>query len=523
MDLHLLIHNIGFIVGAAIGLSMGIFVLSRNPRRPLNILFFLTAFSTVVFQVSHIIGTNITDPYLSRNVLMFNAVNLFIVVFLFHFTAVYTNRSHELRWQITCSYAFGAILLAIYLIFPDTFLLPSVSKMYLPNYYVPGSLHFVMRIFSNILMPAYIAYFCLREIFTTNDPILRVRLKYFLFIHSYAFVLGSLAVLLVYNIQFDPAWAALCGLYPIPFAYVIFKYEFLDIKIYSKRAIGYAFAVGLLAFLIGSVQIANKYLSTRYSDFSPLFVYLISAVIAVTIGVLVWKRARESDLAKFEFVDIVTHKFRTPLTRINWSIETLRQREKFFNDDERHAIEAIMRSTTQLVELTNMLVALDESEKNPLFHNEKISMPKIAEDIVLSCQSEAQKKGVKLSIKEDVTPPDIFIDKKQIHFILGVLIDNALIYTPSGREITITIKKEGRTVACNVKDEGIGISKDDQNHIFSKFYRAKNARHTYTEGSGVGLYVARALAKRNGGNIFFKSEGEGKGTTFTLKLPAAKG
>lgn len=113
------------------------------------------------------------------------------------------------------------------------------------------------------------------------------------------------------------------------------------------------------------------------------------------------------------------------------------------------------------------------------------------------------------------------VDIEKIALAFQNLVDNALKYTQSGGTITISLKKEEHEIKISVKDTGVGIPKDQQVRVFNKFFRGANVMRMETEGSGLGLFIAKNIIEAHGGKIWFKSD-ESKGTTFWFTLPAKK-
>lgn len=111
------------------------------------------------------------------------------------------------------------------------------------------------------------------------------------------------------------------------------------------------------------------------------------------------------------------------------------------------------------------------------------------------------------------------VDKRRMLFALQIIVDNAISYTPRTGKVSVTVSTESSSVYVQVIDSGIGIAKEDMSRLFNKFWRSKEAKTTDTEGMGIGLFMAREIIERHDGQIYATSEGLGKGSTFTIRLP----
>jgi signal transduction histidine kinase len=106
-----------------------------------------------------------------------------------------------------------------------------------------------------------------------------------------------------------------------------------------------------------------------------------------------------------------------------------------------------------------------------------------------------------------------------MEFVLAALLDNACLYSPPGRDVSVAVSAEGSDAAISVTDNGIGMAPADISRVFTKFFRSKEAKAADSEGFGVSLYLAQSVARRHGGKIRAESEGSGKGSTFSVVLP----
>jgi len=133
--------------------------------------------------------------------------------------------------------------------------------------------------------------------------------------------------------------------------------------------------------------------------------------------------------------------------------------------------------------------------------------------------AKSQEKNVALSITIPLAGQCVvYADELRLHMVFQNLIDNAFKFTPSGGTITLTLRQNGALIEFSISDSGIGISKEEVPHLFTKFFRARNAMSMDTRGTGLGLYIAANIIKTHGGSISVNSE-LGKGTIFTFTVP----
>ena len=117
--------------------------------------------------------------------------------------------------------------------------------------------------------------------------------------------------------------------------------------------------------------------------------------------------------------------------------------------------------------------------------------------------------------------PDIMLDETKTRQVVMNFVDNAIYYTPAGGHIHVRLIDTPTTIELRVEDDGIGVSKSDQPHLFTKFYRAGNARKARPDGTGLGLFMAKKVIIAEEGNLIFESR-EGKGSTFGFTFSKAK-
>lgn len=274
----------------------------------------------------------------------------------------------------------------------------------------------------------------------------------------------------------------------------------------------------------------------NYQKLSYLFPFSISiennlaAFIFVTLlllflGLIIWaiiKKLSGNEILKYEFITIIAHKFRTPLTQVKWISEELLKSEQ---DPYKHqSLQDIEQSNEKLIKLTNTLIELTDSDNNSAstYAFEKVMLCEFVRTVSNSLKNSFHEKNIFFSVQCPPNDTQVKIDPQRMEFVLQTLLENALTYTTPGQNVDVIIQKENRKVIIAITDHGIGIDKRDLPHVFTKFFRAQNAQATDTEGFGVGLYLAQSVVRRHKGNINVYSEGIGTGSTFVITLPTTK-
>lgn len=524
MNVNLIIHNIFAVASSVMIIGAFFYILLNNPRSKSNITFSLLVLMGFFFVASHASGVNIKDPLLSRAVLMFNLCLFPLGVFTVHAVLTELGIDRQRKLALYAIYLSGFIFTAWFLFNPDQFLLPSAAKMYFPNYYNPGSLNWLRVAFLYGIALPYAFYEMLTAYRRLNIRADKLRLRYFIFALAVGYGVGSMPNFLVYDIAVDPLLGMPFGvLFAVPLAYGTVKYELLNVKIIAKQAFLYALAV----VLIGGAMILMEYLNRLIERANPNFpvwtIFLVYGLITVTAAVLIWKKIREADLMKYEFITTVTHKFRTPLTHVKYAAENLLEQPagKIVRTD----IERIISANDKLVELTNMLVGVAESEKDQgISHFERLDILKLSQDAIESLrpQFKARRLIVNTTVKKSegvFVQGDIF----RLPFVLRSLLENALKYSQAGGQITVAVEKNKDRAVWRVRDRGLGLTKEELKRVFNKFYRGPRARLIDTEGLGINLYISKKIILSHGGQIWAASAGPGQGSVFSFSLPLAKG
>jgi len=480
----------------------------------------LVSLTIATFEISHVLGVNTSDPHTARLIFMWNISNVLTTCFFCHWMYALLGMIKERRISLYSMYSLAALILVFLLSRPDYFMLDPVPKMYFHNYYMIGKYYFL----TDLLFYFFIgkAFYHMIRVYISADKILKNRIRYVLLGALFSFVSGSMASFLIYGINVDPIYSMFIGFYAIPLAYSILKYDLMDIKVAAKRAFLYTVGIVALSFIIIAINSVNDFLAIAIPGFPLWIIPLLSGCVSVGIGAFVWRKIREVDTLKYEFITVVTHKFRTPLTYIKWSTDSLINASTS-EGEKKHAIEKIQGATNRLVELTSTLVGLARTDNDEyLYHYSDENLENVIKDIMSTQMSHILGKNLTVEYAIDSSIPTIAVDEKRMRFALQILAENAVMYTPTNGRIYISLGCSNKEILFSIKDSGIGIPKNELPYIFSKFFRGINAKHVDTEGIGVGLYMAKHIIEKHGGELTVDSEGEGKGTRFTIRIKVRK-
>ncbi len=249
-------------------------------------------------------------------------------------------------------------------------------------------------------------------------------------------------------------------------------------------------------------------------------VFLI--VVIVTFGLTISSFIRQKKLSemKSDFVNNMTHEFKTPISTISLASEMLLKPNVYKSSDRtKKYAHVIFDENTRLqnqVERVLQIAILDKGETR--IRKKEIDIHKIISKIVANFNLVVSKRGGKVLFKPDATNHIIFADKVHFSSIIANLIDNASKYTPENPGITVSTKDHKEGVVISVEDNGIGISPENQKQIFKKLYRVPTGNLHDVKGFGLGLYYVKTMVEAHEGFIKLHSE-FGKGSRFEVYLP----
>ncbi len=229
------------------------------------------------------------------------------------------------------------------------------------------------------------------------------------------------------------------------------------------------------------------------------------------------------DEAKDEFISMASHQLRTPLTSVKGYISMVLEEDAGkITPTQRQLLDEAFASSERMVHLINDFLNVSRLQTGKFMLEQRpIDLGKVVEQEVESLQSTVRMHALKLKFKKPSYFPLLNIDEAKIRQVIMNFIDNAIYYSFEGSTIAVTLSLEDGQAVLRVQDAGIGVPKAEQQHLFSKFFRATNARKQRPDGTGVGLFLTKKVIDAHGGSILFESV-EGKGSTFGFRLPVKK-
>lgn len=224
---------------------------------------------------------------------------------------------------------------------------------------------------------------------------------------------------------------------------------------------------------------------------------------------------------KLDFVSMAAHELRTPLTAIRGYLSVFMQENASrFDKEQKSFLNRISISTQRLTSLVDNLLNVAKIERHGFVINPvSVDWPPHVKDLLRDFENYAKEQKVELRFVEPASPiPHVMVDVLKIDEVLSNLVTNAVTYTKTGGHVQVTLERRGNEVVTSVRDDGPGIPESAIPHLFTKFFRVSGKLEQGSKGTGLGLYISKAIIELHKGRIWVESE-FGHGSTFSFAVP----
>jgi signal transduction histidine kinase len=283
----------------------------------------------------------------------------------------------------------------------------------------------------------------------------------------------------------------------------------------------------IIGLIISLSIITTHLISSVYTEpeVSVAIVFIVTVLLFI-IGhsvINAFEKVAVSSQIKSEFISILSHELRNPLSAIKWQLNIMADAKTAPAPPEyQKGFATIGEENERMIRLINDLLDVNRIEDHALGLTPTVfSLDALTTEVVKKFEPYAEASNLSLMMISPKTEFRVRADEGRIKSVVTRLIDNAIRYSAARGEIVVTIEDSSDGVRWSVTDQGTGIPKEEVERIFSKFFRASNVLRYQTEGLGVGLYIAKYVIEALGGKIGFHTL-EGRGSTFFFTLPKAK-
>ncbi len=235
------------------------------------------------------------------------------------------------------------------------------------------------------------------------------------------------------------------------------------------------------------------------------------------------EKLKALDQAKDDFISMASHQLRTPLTSVKGYVSMVLEGDAGpLNKTQQKLLEQSFTSSQRMVYLIADLLNVSRLRTGKfVIEATPTYLPDVVEAELSQLLETAKSRQLELTFERPESFPTLMLDQTKVRQVIMNFVDNAIYYTEPGGKITVSLKELPKSVELTVVDNGIGVPKAEQHHLFTKFYRANNAKKARPDGTGLGLFMAKKVIIAQGGAIIFKSQ-EGKGSTFGFTFPKNK-
>jgi signal transduction histidine kinase len=292
-----------------------------------------------------------------------------------------------------------------------------------------------------------------------------------------------------------------------------------------KTTIAFFITLGV-CIAVAATVLSTSWIILNWREIVPLilgvifFCFIIAGVILNTIFLVREIRRNEQ---QDSFLNAVTHELKTPITSIRLYLETLQKRN--VDEEQRREFYQVMLDDTQRLMGTveGVLRAARVVQKNALLSRAQIAIGPLVQEAIDLARSRHHLTTEALDWSGDGRPAEhltVMGDREELFTALSNVLDNAVKYSPQEPCIRVAaVTPDLEHVEIRVQDNGVGIPRGELKRVFKRFYRVLTPGASQVKGSGLGLFIVRAIARRHGGDAYAESDGSGRGTSVTIQLP----
>ncbi|KKS38569.1 MAG: hypothetical protein A3G49_06690 [Candidatus Sungbacteria bacterium RIFCSPLOWO2_12_FULL_41_11] len=294
----------------------------------------------------------------------------------------------------------------------------------------------------------------------------------------------------------------------------------------------------LVTVTLGNILLTAVIIKNFYLTATPLTLFLIVMLVGIYSSYILqlmrevlraeheteetrqqYGKLLEIDREKLEFITTTSHQLRTPLTEIRWGLEAALQ-QPGIDTVARSAIEKSLFSINRLVKIVDQMLEAKHTPPPDVLKNKKEQFDALSllEEITRELDNFARQKMVAVTLSQPDQKIFVKAEREKLKTSLKNIVDNAIRYSPN-QTVNISLWRETNLVYFRVEDAGIGITPEDASHIFTRFFRGKNAKLLQPDGSGLGLSTAKNIIENQGGTVQFFSK-PGNGTIFVVTIPS---
>ncbi len=520
----ILITNVVAVGVIIVNLVFGCAVFYKRIPRELKTAITLLSLTVVFFVFFFVLAFNVESQDLAYLLFSFSSIVFLIGVLLVHLimAAFRVVKMFKKKLILTVFYGMSVLLMAATFISPEFFIRITDGEHGFSNQLVAGEHFLIIILFWCSVLLVILTLLAVAFFRAYKDENINVKNKivYTLVAVVIASGFGFMIIPMVYQIYSNPVPFLFFGLFIIPLTYGTTARNVAGIFSILKRIVIFLLLSIAVSFFFGGIVSMNDWLIIMAPDFPRWAIPILSSLFAVALLMYFWYTYTDAETLKYEFISVITHKFRTPLTRIKWSVQIL---ENAAEEDEKNmAAEEIAASAQTLVDLTDILVDASKTEGQDYQYKFSIkNLNYLVEQVCESVKDRMEGKSITYSYNYDDGFSKIYADDQRLQFALQILFENAINYTPEGGSISVRISKEKNDIIFSITDTGIGISAKEQNFLFSKFYRSRRAKLSDPNGMGIGVFMAKKIVERHEGKIWATSPGPNSGSTFWISFPNA--